>query len=324
VIAVYDNSATEKTAIDYTTAFGETTVSGAETDFPYGFTGRRRLAAAGLYDYRARAYEPKLGRFLQRDPIGAWGDPSSRGNPYLYASASPTVNVDPAGREAEDAEPNDVPQPGPDLGSFFCLCDDQCSAEDAANGPFITGIDHALRPNGALGSEGAESDLKFGLSALDYIGLLGAAGGSLGELAKRIASGAAVARSALSTALNAAAKNGARGRAPGGEPIGPTDELKKLFEGESQSLGGLKGVEIWVRVKWKCCQTEECLFWTRTDWESSSRWHRCSAAGHGRSGRDLTGLLGGFAGDDKEGIEKALLDCYKEAMDTVARCPVKR
>jgi RHS repeat-associated protein len=97
VIAVYDNSATEKTAIDYTTVFGETTMSGAETDFPYGFTGRRRLAAAGLYDYRARAYEPKLGRFLQRDPIGGWHDPVNLGNPFGYVGNDPTNDIDPSG-----------------------------------------------------------------------------------------------------------------------------------------------------------------------------------------------------------------------------------
>jgi RHS repeat-associated protein len=97
VIAVYDNAATEKTAIDYTTVFGETTLSGAETDFPYGFTGRRRLAAAGLYDYRARAYEPKLGRFLQRDPIGVWGDGENSGNPYSYVGNHPVLCTDPNG-----------------------------------------------------------------------------------------------------------------------------------------------------------------------------------------------------------------------------------
>ena len=34
------------------------------------FTGRRFDAETELYYYRARYYEPKLGRFLQTDPIG--------------------------------------------------------------------------------------------------------------------------------------------------------------------------------------------------------------------------------------------------------------
>jgi RHS repeat-associated protein len=33
------------------------------------FTGQRWEASLGLYDYRARFYDPTLGRFLQPDPI---------------------------------------------------------------------------------------------------------------------------------------------------------------------------------------------------------------------------------------------------------------
>ncbi|MGQ9591300.1 MAG: RHS repeat-associated core domain-containing protein [Planctomycetota bacterium] len=50
------------------TAFGETTRGGAA--FPCAFTGRRCLESLKLYDDRSRFYDPWLGRFLQRDPIG--------------------------------------------------------------------------------------------------------------------------------------------------------------------------------------------------------------------------------------------------------------
>lgn len=40
---------------------------------PYLFTGRRLDSETGLYYYRARYYEPAMGRFLQRDP-GQQGD----------------------------------------------------------------------------------------------------------------------------------------------------------------------------------------------------------------------------------------------------------
>ena len=37
---------------------------------PYRFTGRRFDEESGIYYFRARVYDPKIGRFLQRDPIG--------------------------------------------------------------------------------------------------------------------------------------------------------------------------------------------------------------------------------------------------------------
>lgn len=37
---------------------------------PYGYTGREYDGESGLYHYRARSYDPKVGKFLQSDPIG--------------------------------------------------------------------------------------------------------------------------------------------------------------------------------------------------------------------------------------------------------------
>jgi len=63
---------------------------------PYLFTGRR-LDATGLYYYRARMYDPNLGRFLQPDPIGVAGGM----NLYRYVGNSPTAGVDPWGLERD-------------------------------------------------------------------------------------------------------------------------------------------------------------------------------------------------------------------------------
>ncbi|MGC9084522.1 MAG: RHS repeat-associated core domain-containing protein, partial [Anaerolineae bacterium] len=65
------------------------------TDRP--FTGQRWEPTLGLYDYRARFYDPALGRFLQPDPIVPQaGDPSSL-NRYAYARLNPLRYVDPTG-----------------------------------------------------------------------------------------------------------------------------------------------------------------------------------------------------------------------------------
>mgnify|MGYP003798747069 CR=1 FL=1 len=46
------------------------------------------------YHYRARAYDPDTGRFLQHDPV--WNT-----NPYTYVGNNPVVFIDPHGNEAK-------------------------------------------------------------------------------------------------------------------------------------------------------------------------------------------------------------------------------
>ncbi len=61
------------------------------------YTGQRWEANLGLYDYRARFYDPALGRFLQPDPVVPQaGDPLSL-NRYAYARLNPLRYVDPTG-----------------------------------------------------------------------------------------------------------------------------------------------------------------------------------------------------------------------------------
>ena len=61
----------------------------------FQYTGQIRLASS-LYHYRARAYAPQLGRFLQTDPIGY----ASGTNLYGYVSGDPLNLVDPLGLTA--------------------------------------------------------------------------------------------------------------------------------------------------------------------------------------------------------------------------------
>jgi RHS repeat-associated protein len=59
----------------------------------YGYTGREPDGATGLVYYRARYYDPALGRFIQRDPSGL----DDGVNLYRYARGNPTTLVDPLG-----------------------------------------------------------------------------------------------------------------------------------------------------------------------------------------------------------------------------------
>lgn len=58
----------------------------------FGFTGREPDATGFIY-FRARFYDPTMGRFTQRDPIGFGGGL----NPYTYVSNSPQNFTDPLG-----------------------------------------------------------------------------------------------------------------------------------------------------------------------------------------------------------------------------------
>ena len=73
-------------------SFGNPTESTAPiADFLFAFTGRPLDPDTDLYDYRARWYDPQVGRFLSEDPIAS--DP----NLYRYCGNSPLMNVDPSG-----------------------------------------------------------------------------------------------------------------------------------------------------------------------------------------------------------------------------------
>ena len=66
----------------------------------YGFTNREHDVESGMMYYRARYYQPEIGRFIQEDPHpGKLLVPLSSINKYAYSGNNPIRFIDPDGRE---------------------------------------------------------------------------------------------------------------------------------------------------------------------------------------------------------------------------------
>ena len=72
-------------------SFGD---SGGSARTRYGYTGRERDPDTGMLYYRARFYDPQLGRFVGEDPIGF---NAGQMNFFAYVGNNPTNSVDPSG-----------------------------------------------------------------------------------------------------------------------------------------------------------------------------------------------------------------------------------
>ncbi len=78
-------------------AFGKLKNTRGSVPNPFAFTARELDPATGLYYYRARYYDPDLGRFLSPDPLPIRvGEPLDL-NRYLYVRNNPVRFIDPLG-----------------------------------------------------------------------------------------------------------------------------------------------------------------------------------------------------------------------------------
>lgn len=92
-------------------SFGNPPASTGTVTNPFRFTGREYDQETGLYFYRARYYDARIGRFISQDSLQFWAG----NNFYRYVRNSPGMYIDPSGHAIvpdADSSADDIKQLG--------------------------------------------------------------------------------------------------------------------------------------------------------------------------------------------------------------------
>lgn len=145
----------------------------------FQYTGQVYLSDAGLYHYKARVYDPDIGRFLQTDPIGYIAGM----NLYAYVGNDPVNFNDPFGLQSDDWDRGDGDWPYDwwDFFDFFWPFWEDNPRDFSGGGgspqsPLDNEYNRAVSAAGApdVQSDGRADDMTSDTSLLDFRAIMAA------------------------------------------------------------------------------------------------------------------------------------------------------
>jgi len=98
VANVVDSTGAVKNSYRYD-PFGNSTSKTEAVSNPWQFASGYLDANTRLYKFGERYYDPQVGRWTQKDPVGGSLGSVNSTNPYVYANNLPNMVVDPSGRD---------------------------------------------------------------------------------------------------------------------------------------------------------------------------------------------------------------------------------
>jgi RHS repeat-associated protein len=277
----------------YAAALPEGTLSSPGIANRTGYCGYRFAPETEMYLARNRWNSPPLGRWIERDPLG-YVDGMGL---YEYAKGIPSVFLDP----------------------FGLCCDDECAEGDSTT-PEIVEVN--LRHYMGFSKP---SSIQAGVAAVREAQLIEAMWGTLD---------AARVHTAIRSAIKRFGSNHARLRIEARNILGqyfadyaahkgvaeigidPDDAVAQILAFE-QTLINLQGAAVWLKVRWKQCESRTCLlFFDQRRWIENEDWIVCPQ-------EDKLG--GGIDPNNWAAVGAAIRDCRSEFLTIWrSRVPLRR